>query len=267
VDVYQLLKANDVLEPSQRRTDTFCRSGVNSFQYTIPSPGVFSLVLKVYDKANNTATARKLVLYHQQTDGTNEGVTKTGEPLRVSETAVDSGYGWMTSPTNSNNGKSKLTLNWKGRYMNRKHLSEGWLLRTSPIPDIIDDNLLDTEERRTIHAVKHTNGTVGYKLAFRVDQQGGRDSYTRDIQETNVSNSNEDLEPLKWGLFDHTAHTATLVMPTLTSNDTISIWIRAYDVVGYFYEDRIQMGIDNSPPAIIGEAVLRENAVDPYTSR
>ena len=225
------------------------------------------MLLKVYDKANNTATARKIVLFHKQIDGMNESVTKTGEPLLVNNVKVESGYGWITTSLGmSDGGKSRLILNWKGRYMNGKHLRDGWLNRIRPIAGIVDDDLLETYERRTIHEVKHTNGTVGYKLAFMVDQQGGRESHISGIKESNESNSNGEVQPSTWGLFDHTAHTATLVMPRLTTNDTISIWIQAFDVVGYFFEDIIKIGMDNSPPKI-DKAVLQENSVDPYTSR
>jgi len=261
VDVYQLLKAGNILEPSQHRTAMFCSSGVTSFQYTIPSPGVFSLLLTVYDKANNTATARKIVLFDKE-----NGMKKTGEPLRLNGVPVESGYGWLTTfPRNSDDGNSRLTLNWKGRYTNQKHLSEGWLLSVRRNYDIFDDNLLKTDGRRTIHEIKHDNGTVGCRLAFKVDQQGGRDPHTSDIKASNISNSNE-LEPSTWAFFDHTTQRTTLVIPGLNSNHTIVIWIQAFDVVGYSFEDQIKISFDNTPPKI-DTAVLVENAIDPYTSR
>jgi len=261
-----LLKSSgDVLQTPQRPEGELNVTTTNKFTYTFPSPGVYSMELTVYDKARNPSRARKIVLYDDKNH-----LTTNKEPLVVNEASKESGYRWITSALREEtDGKSRLTLSWKGRYTNPVHVSQGWLYRVDALPDVIDDDLVDAGGNRTIHAVQHSNGTVGYRLAFKVDKQGGvgLDPGANFGEDNNVTI--RELTESTWGGFGYDAFQTTLVMTKLTSNDTIVIWMRAFDIIGNYHEDRVQIGFDTSPPEIDTDvpAVLQKHPSDPYKSR
>ena len=188
----------------------------NNFHYTAPQPGVYAIVVTVYDAANNSARARKIFNYNDQ-----PGFTETDAPVYFME-AGGKGRSFITTRET----KRKLVLNWTGRFVpNHLELSK----RVEPWP--IDQNSIDdvygtTFGLRSIDAVSNVVGISNMSCIYLVDSKNGGHGFEEPQLDSLmpdgvvVGNCSADLE----------TETATLSLYSPFKNgDTIVVWLKASD--------------------------------------
>ena len=225
---------------------------LNNFQFRAPRPGVYAIVLTVYDVANNSARARKIFNYNDQ-----PGFEDTQTPVRFLSSNSSSFITALDDDT-------PLILSWAGRFVPKnEELSQ----RVEPWP--IDQNTIDdvygtTFGLRSISAVSGAVGVSGMTCVYRI-----------------VSNSNAsdipdqpdlDADALETGTIgncttDLQNETATLDIASLISNgDTVFVWLNVTD-----YTDktaatvRVKAIVDNSRPDVIDHTFVA-NRDDEYNS-
>ena len=74
------------------------------------NPGIYAVLLDVYDRAGNVKSARKLVLYDDGSLITRSPTT----PLRVTSAAAVTSWKWQQT-------EGAVTVTWAGRYANTFH--------------------------------------------------------------------------------------------------------------------------------------------------
>jgi len=190
---------------------------LNNFQYTAPQPGVYAIVVTVFDEAGNSARARKIFNFNDQL-----GFTVTDAPVYIKEANPNTNYSFITTLDD----KRKLTATWAGRFVyTQAELSkrvEPW----STDQDSIDDVYGTTFGLRSINEFRNT--TVIYCNYVVDPRNGGRgfaDPQTspRQPEGVVVGNCSADLK----------TETATLDLDEpLRDGDTVVVWLRVSDYQG-----------------------------------
>jgi hypothetical protein len=135
-------------------------SSINFPTYHPPETGMYSILLQVSDKANNSKIARRLVLYDNDSSIT---LTKPAfnpyMPINVSDikigdggmhviTAIpETGYIWQTS---NEKNKTRIVLNWKNHFVNTIYDQGKLLNRVLKYPtqfaDLQDDGVFRSKK-------------------------------------------------------------------------------------------------------------------------
>lgn len=79
-------------------------------------PGVYSCILEVSDKANNTQYARRFVIF----DKTSQVTIKNNNPLYCSSASESTNFTWQTI-INDKNGQTRINITWKDHFVNLVH--------------------------------------------------------------------------------------------------------------------------------------------------
>ncbi|WAQ93645.1 hypothetical protein MAR_006116 [Mya arenaria] len=215
--------------------------GEMSSSYTPDEPGMYSVLLKVSDMANNSRIARRFVLY----DGTSviSVSNETDKKLYISSAVEETGYAWQT-PSTSKENKVTVNVRWDGHFANKLHEDGKFLAEIEEFPiqfkDIEDDGILmslkfvaasldDKEGKRTRAAIPNFHGIVKYEVVY--DQSASEEVPTRGWSEITLQES-------------------TSTLRTLQDGDRLRVWVRATDVMGNTKTDSTFMKIDGSPPTI-----------------
>lgn len=100
----------------------------------IPSPGMYSVIVIVYDKAGNKEYTRCLILYDNQSIVE----TKADKRTRVQQSTKGSNYTWV-----SVNDRT-LLVTWQDRFVNERHKKHSWLMGVESLPyvqNVYDDHV------------------------------------------------------------------------------------------------------------------------------
>jgi len=225
---------------------------LNNFQFRAPRPGVYAIVLTVYDVANNSARARKIFNYNDQ-----PGFEDTQTPVRFLSSNSSSFITALDDDT-------PLILSWAGRFVPKnEELSQ----RVEPWP--IDQNTIDdvygtTFGLRSISAVSGAVGVSGMTCIYRIVPN----SYAGDILDQpeldadapatdRMGNCTTDLQN----------ETAALDIASLIRNgDTVFVWMNVTD-----YTDktaatvRVKAIVDQTRPNVTRHKFVA-NRDDEYNS-
>ncbi len=98
-------------------------------EYTLPGPGMYSVVLEVTDSVGNTAVARRLLLWDSQSAVS----TNPKRPMSVldptSVTEEGETYVWVTKTVDKNH---PVTVTWSGHFENKFHHDNQLLNEVKP---------------------------------------------------------------------------------------------------------------------------------------
>ncbi|XP_052809614.1 uncharacterized protein LOC128238075 [Mya arenaria] len=219
-------------------------SGIMSSSYTPSEPGMYSVLLKVSDMANNSRIARRFVLYDPVSEiaVSNESDKK----LYISSAVEETGYAWQTRSNNEDN-KVTVDVRWDGHFANKLHEDGKYLADIEKYPiqfkDIEDDGILmslkfvadsldDDKGDRSRQAIPNYHGIVKFEVAY--DQS--------------VS---EEMPTAGWSKITLQERIST--QRILVDGDRLRVWVRATDVMGNTKTDSTFMRIDGSPPTISSE--------------
>ena len=110
------------------------------------APGIYAVLLDVYDRAGNVKSARKLVLYD---DGSQITRSPTA-PLRVTSAASVTSWQWQQT-------EGAVTVTWAGRYTNSFHHHNKVLNEVTAEADVESD-YDDNEGNMTVTAMDNVLG-------------------------------------------------------------------------------------------------------------
>ncbi|XP_052095770.1 uncharacterized protein LOC127731037 isoform X1 [Mytilus californianus] len=210
-------------------------------------PGVYSCILEVSDKANNTQYARRFVIF----DKTSQVTTRNNNPLYCSSASESANFTWQTS-INDDNGQTRINITWKDHFVNQVH-EEGHFL--SPVSSYeprltdggrridykkIDPAFDDNEGSRTRNAISNLNSIVLFEFAHQIPPV--------------IMNS------LTWENLSLTQNWS-LTVANIRDGDSRQFFVRATDIMGRQTIDSTTIHFDSTPPSIF-ESTLSYNIGD-----
>ncbi|XP_062574387.1 uncharacterized protein LOC134236235 isoform X4 [Saccostrea cucullata] len=230
IQVYQLkLNTTNLAEPNPWRPDEEISLTPleTSYTYTPKRAGMYSLVLNVIDKANNTQYARTLVLYDPSSN-----ITLSELPFKAESAASETNYQWQ------NNLSNNIIMSWKGHFQNKFH-DDNKLLNPvthyrhfhyeakyeKQVPYQLDDN----SGKRTLAEIRNVHGIVKFEYFYRHGNQG-------------------DKTPQTWYRVNDTFSETQTFNIERKDGDTINFWVKATDIMGNTKVDLSKIFFDSSSP-------------------
>jgi len=192
---------------------------LNNFRFTCQKPGAYSIVLTVYDKANNSAKARKILNY----DDHDSSFYETATPIYLSSADPATGYKFITRLDKPADGVTpyQFYVNWGGHFAISN--DQDSLLEVRPWtsdPTInIDDNRGSKYGLRSIDSFTKETGVSGYELAYSVDTRSGGVGAVAPANFTIITDRSATSFPIS-------------ISSTLKDGDTIVVWMKVYDLYG-----------------------------------
>ncbi|VDI69608.1 fibroblast growth factor receptor 3 [Mytilus galloprovincialis] len=211
----------------------------NAFpEYEPKGPGVYSTILEVADRANNSRYVRRIAIF----DKSSEISIKSSYRLFVSSASNQSNFSWQTTPNSQQT--TTLIVQWENHFINEVHENGHFLARVQDYTPRLSD-----EGKR-----------VDYK---KIESQF--DDYDGSRTKNEISNINSIVR------FEINHGTPSTIPPTngwenifpLTENKSIvlsgvnirdgdpyQVWVRAHDVMGNEKTDSTVVHFDHSPPLV-----------------
>jgi len=228
---------------------------LNNFQYTAPQPGVYAIVVTVYDRANNSARARKIFNYNDQ-----PGFDVTSEPAHFVGGSPRASESFFTRLDD----RLTLKVNFSGRYVPKNlELSrrvEPWDINQYSIDDVYGT----TFGQRSVDAVNDIAGVTNMSCVYLVDPtNGGLGQGEPQLNQPRTDNVT--VENCITNL-DTQMATLNLSKP-LTRGATVIVWLKASDHRGEAgtVTDIVKVTLDDTPVAI-GDDDFVKNRDDKYYS-
>nr|AUY55153.1 fibroblast growth factor receptor [Haliotis diversicolor] len=250
VDGNQVLKEDEPLKPIYGPIEVNQSSSAsNSFQatYTPTDPGVYSFILEASDKANNSVFVRRIAIYDPVSSVTLD--TGADNRLYISSADPNGGYNWQDDPSRD------IKVTWTNHFANLMHEQGKWLNQVLAYPPELEDFLKnipreskqdDHEGQRTVDAIPNRRGVVKFEIAYAKDSNAG-------VNQTEPTTGWTDV-----GLNERYTIPPGSRLGTLTNKDTVTVWVRATDVLGNNRVDSTKVHFDNTPPEV-EEPVFKRN--------
>ncbi|KAK7497824.1 hypothetical protein BaRGS_00010958 [Batillaria attramentaria] len=219
-EVFPLSKAaNNQLEIRQPLKPIFGPIEINhsrlpvSVNYTPPEAGMYAVILEATDRANNSQYVRRLVLY----DPTSRVTSDPDRRFYVSSACP-----------------------------NTLHEEEGLLGEVREFPVRLEGSIRairrnsdmdDHEGKRTVEAIPNVKGIVNFQVAYSKHRDSGKQEEPQESDWKNVGLSQ--------------TYTLPEAVSTLAcGGDTVTLWVRASDVMGNQMEETTQVTFDETPPEV-----------------
>ncbi|XP_067648887.1 uncharacterized protein [Haliotis asinina] len=199
--------------------------------YAPARPGMYSFVLEAADKANNSVYMRRFALYDKESAVT----TDPQHALYISSAVQDHGLQWIT------NASTPLVINWEDHFLNYVHESGKFLnsilpfrvkvVEDPPIYKEVNDTNDDHYGRRTRAAIPNVRGIVRFEWTNAVNKSGGRARHSSDWTEIPGLNT-----------------TRQTTVAGVTSGTTVTVWVRARDILDNKMVDSTSVTYDFTEP-------------------
>ncbi|XP_067649880.1 uncharacterized protein [Haliotis asinina] len=250
VDGNQVLKEYEPLKPIYGPIEVNQSSSAsNSFQtnYTPTDPGVYSFILEASDKANNSVFVRRIALYDPVSSVTID--TGADNRLYISSADPNGGYNWQDDPSRN------IKVTWTNHFANLKHEQGKWLNQVLAYPPQLEDFLKDIpreskqddhEGNRTVEAIPNRRGVVKFEIAYKKDSNAG-------VNQTEPTTGWTDV-----GLSETYTIPQGLHLGPITKHDTVTVWVRAADILGNTRVDSTRVHFDDTPP-VVEQPTFRKN--------
>ncbi|XP_062608025.1 uncharacterized protein LOC134269841 [Saccostrea cucullata] len=257
IEIYPL-KPNQNVNPSLTEPDPWSPSHVLTFNtsqrgctYIPQKQGMFSLILNVVDRANNTEYARMLVLY----DNTSSITIDHSSPMISTSAVAETNYQWQNNLTND------ISISWKGHFRNKFHEDKKLLSQVTDFRHFDHDKKFqkkvlnefdDNDGERTLNAIQNVHGILKFEYAYGNANQGNQTPLI--------------LQPVN----DLTQTLSFFVQRR--NGDTLNIWIRATDSMGNRVTDIMHVYFDETPPTALSSRTVRfipniNQSIYPFSSR
>lgn len=229
-------------------------SKLMAFPTFLPTePGVYSVILEVNDKANNSKYTRRIAIFDQESE---ISVSPT-QRLFVKSASPDTNYAWQTHQY------SKIEVSWENHFINEIHekghflakivdytprLSEGTFGRRQYYKKILS-GFDDNEGNRSKSAIPNINSIIRFETRSRM--------------------LNAQVSYGKWTVVTPLSENVTSTLSDVRDGDSHEIQVRAFDIMGNVRVDSTVVHFDRSEPDVF-PAKLSYNVVDgkyPFTSR
>ncbi|XP_052682288.1 uncharacterized protein LOC128162907 [Crassostrea angulata] len=216
-------------------------AGTHSFTFRPNVPGVYSWILEINDRANNSAYVRRFVIY----DSISSVTSDESHPFYATSGNSIVNYEWQ------NSNPKTFSFSWKKHFLNKIHEDGNFLARIRLFPDSlsdggdrngyknIPDKYDDTEGTRSRDAIPNERGIIKYDVAYNI----GKDQSSPPT-------------------YQYRNHNSTSIEISETQNlqdgNSFTIWVKAYDILGNTKEERFILHYDSSRPAV-STVELRKN--------
>jgi serine/threonine protein kinase len=226
---------------------------LNNFRFTCPNPGAYSIVLTVYDKANNSARARKIFNY----DNHESSFYETASPIYLSAADPNTTYRFITRLEKQADGTTPYQFNviWDGHFANSNQ--EDWLREVRPwgSTDDYDDNYGSRFGLRSIDSLIKENGVSGYELAYSVDNRTGGVGAVPPSTFTVITDRSKTSFPIS-------------IPASLKDGDTIIVWLNVSDLYGNWVMIVSRTSVDTSRFGIVvvGDPMFAKHFPEQFTS-
>ncbi|XP_065929746.1 uncharacterized protein [Magallana gigas] len=218
--------------------------GGHSFTYEPDQPGVYSWILEINDRANNSAYVRRFVIY----DPISKVTSDKSNPFYATSGNSIANYEWQ------NSNPKTFSFSWKNHFLNKIHEDGNFLARIRLFPDSLSDGgdrngyksipakYDDTEGTRSRDAIPNERGIIKYDVAYNI---GKNQSSPSTYQYPNHGSTSIEISENQ----------------DLQDGNSFSVWVKAYDILGNTKEERFVLHYDSSKPAV-SSAELRKNVGD-----
>ncbi|OPL33423.1 hypothetical protein AM593_09985, partial [Mytilus galloprovincialis] len=257
---YSVLREPDILSDYNPVPEfiTEVLASNNTFpEYEPKGPGVYSTILEVADKANNSRYVRRIAIF----DKTSDISTKSSNRLFVSSASNQSNFSWQTTPNNQQT--TTLIVQWENHFINEEHENGHFLARIQDYTPRLSDDVRrfdykeiesqfdDYEGSRTKDEISNINSIVRFEIIHGIPST---------IPPTNGW---EDIVPLK--------ENESLVLSGVNIQDghSYKVWVRATDVMGNTNIDSTIVHFDHSQPSVYSPTFDKnvEDGHFPFSSR
>ncbi|XP_062593100.1 uncharacterized protein LOC134254588 [Saccostrea cucullata] len=257
IEIY-LLKPDQNFNPSLTEPDPWSPSHVLTFNtskrgctYIPQKQGMFSFILNVVDRANNSEYARMLVLY----DNTSSITIDNSSPMISSSAVAQTNYQWQNNLTND------ISISWKGHFKNTFHEDNNLLSQVADFKHYDHDKKFhkvvlnafdDNDGERTLNAIQNVHGIVKFEYAYGNANQGNQN-------------------PINFQPVNDLTQTLSFFAQR-RNGDTLNIWIRATDSMGNRETDIMHVYFDETPPTALSSRNVQfipnlNNSMYPFSSR
>ncbi|XP_048244076.1 angiopoietin-1 receptor-like isoform X1 [Haliotis rufescens] len=214
-------------------------------------PGMYSFILEAVDKANNSVYMRRFALCDKESSVT----TDPKYAMYISTAVQDQGFQWMT------NASKPLVIIWQNHFRNYVHENGKYLNRILPLKkQIVQDPPIykqviqgndDKYGRRRTAAIPNLRGVVRFEWTHAVNKTGGITQQT----------------PPNWDDISGLNTTLHLPQENVTSGSTVTIWVRARDILDNKKVDSTSVTYDFTEPQFSKMTFLRNEISNiPFSS-
>ncbi|CAG2213724.1 unnamed protein product [Mytilus edulis] len=237
---YLVLREPDIL-PNYNPVPEFITEVLasnNAFpEYEPKEPGVYSTILEVADRANNSRYVRRIAIF----DKTSEISTKSSHRLFLSSASNESNYNWQTTPNSPHT--TTLIVQWENHFINEVHENGHFLARVQDYTPRLSDDINrddykeiesqfdDDEGNRTKEEILNINSIVRFEI-------------NHGLPNTGIPTHWQNVLPLKEN------QSIELSGVTILDGDSYQFWVRATDVMGNTKTDSTIVHFDHSPPSV-----------------
>jgi len=232
-------------------------------EYTPSTPGMYSIILEVNDRANNSIYVRRFALFDPQSQITID----QDDNLYSNSSSFDTSYLWQTVVGNGTNGNTDVHIVWRNHFANKFHKDNFLLNEVLTYPPQLDDggrrgqgykhiSLDDNEGKRSKTAISNTNGITKYEIVAKKDNDGGR----------TFKNTPES----GWKELSAITENVVLSIPGIEDGNSAKVFVRATDAMGNTKVDSTLVHFDSSNPIIAEPAKIENNVANgkfPFSSR
>ncbi|CAG2209266.1 CD332 [Mytilus edulis] len=223
--------------------------------YEPRDPGVYSTILEVNDRANNSKYARQVAIF----DKTSNISTSSANLIVVTTASPSSNFTWQTSQF------LKIEVSWSGHFMNEVHEKGHFLAKILDYEPRLDDG---KQGRRHDYkkilprfddndGVRNKSFIPNIKSIIRFETVGRHYDPLLQFPKTGW----EDVVPLN--------DNKSFPLSDIRDGDSYQLWIRAHDIMGNNRVDSTVVHFDRSKP-IVHPLKVEYNIDDgeyPFSSR
>jgi len=222
----------------------------NNFNYTAPQPGVYAIVVSVYDAANNSARARKIFNYDNQ-----PAFTTTNSSAYFRE-ADGSNSSFITKLE----ARDKLTVTWAGRFV-AQPVQQELRERVKPWPTephSIDDIYETAFGLRSVSAISD-GFSYSVSCVYLIDPNTGG----RGFEEPQFGSQLPDGIVVGDCSADVSLETETATLnlssSPLNDGDTVIVWLTAFDHRGEPGSSvvKIMSTVDTTAPVVSSQQFFK----------
>ncbi|KAK3612506.1 hypothetical protein CHS0354_024476 [Potamilus streckersoni] len=194
-------------------------SSVSATVVSLGPVGAYTVLLIAFDRAGNKKSSRRILIFDNISI-----VEKINNPLKVTSASKETKYKWITKLCQS------VHVEWHNRFANKKHEVNGWLNSVEKVYNV-DSVLDDNEGKRQINRKDNVHGIVRFDVGYEKIYESNIEYITF----KSISDIHAESVDLKEDIID---------------GKRLVIHVRAYDIMGKFAEDTVNVTIDTSPPVI-----------------
>ena len=222
-------------------------TGMSYPTFTPSEPGVYSVILEVGDKANNTVYARRFVLY----DPVSQVSINSSFPMYADSAVPAAGYRWQTVFGDGTNGATNICVRWDNHFQNLLHEREKYLEEILPFQHDLSDMSIDRfnykqipdeyddfEGKRQREKTQNFHGIIKFEIATSIANDQTPPGTLSDI-------------PL--------AEQFNVTQTGVSNGGLIKAWVRGTDILGNSIIDSMLLYFDKTNPFFIGNPIVEKN--------